>query len=209
MADTRRFLYQSAAGIRAQEPTRLRTSNSHNLYPPVRGFGVCIPEQSLTDLAGIGPRSGERLARLGLCTVRDLLYYYPRDHIDYARQFSIRDLVAGETVTLVATVRRCNCFSSPRNPKLTIFELVLKDYTGQIKLSRFFAGHRYRGRGWQEQQKRLYPPGAVVAASGLVKESKHGITLENPELEVLQHSGEAIDSTKVGRVVPIYSLTGG
>jgi ATP-dependent DNA helicase RecG len=86
---------------------------------------------------------------------------------------------------------------------------VIKDSTGQIKLSRFFAGNRYRHRGWQEQQKRLYPPGAVVAASGLVKTSKYGMTLEDPNLEVLQHSHDKIDSLTVGRVVPIYPLTEG
>jgi len=209
VADTRRFLYQVQQTLtRSSQPNSEPVTRTTRTRP----LGGCrsVPlEQSLTNLAGIGPRSGERLAKLGLYTVRDLLYYYPRDHIDYARQVSIRNLVAGETVTLVATVRRCNCFSSPRNTKLTIFELVLKDHTGQIKLSRFFAGHRYRSRGWQEQQKRLYPPGAVVAASGLVKESKHGITLENPEVEILQHSGDAIDSIKVGRVVPVYPLTEG
>ena len=147
--------------------------------------------------------------KLGIYSVRDLLFYYPRDHIDYARQVPIRDLEPGETVTLVATVRRCQCFSSPRNQKLTIFELVVKDSTGQLKLNRFYAGDRFRNRGWQEQQKRLYPPGAVIAASGLVKAGKYGITLDNPDLEVLNQSGDKIESLTVGRVVPVYPLTDG
>jgi len=209
VADTRRFLHQVQQTTRRSQLDRRPATRTTRTRPlGVESQSVSL-EQSLTHLAGIGPRSGERLGRLGLRIVRDLLYYYPRDHIDYARQVSIKDLVAGETVTLVATVRRCNCFTSPRNPKLTIFELVLKDHTGQIKLSRFFAGQRYHSHGWQGQQKRLYPPGAVVAASGLVKESQHGITLENPEIEVLQHSGDTIDSMKVGRVVPVYPLTEG
>jgi ATP-dependent DNA helicase RecG len=160
-------------------------------------------------LAGIGPRNAERLEKLGLYSVRELLFYYPRDHIDYARQIPIRELEPGETVTLVATVRSCKCFSSPRNPKLTILELVVKDASGQLKLSRFYAGDRFRNRGWQEQQKRLYSPGAVLAASGLVKASKYGITLDNPDLEVLNQSGDKIESLTVGRVVPVYPLTDG
>jgi len=166
-------------------------------------------DQKLTSLAEIGIRRGEYLARLGLYTVRDILFYYPRDHIDYARQVNIRELKAGETVTLVGTVKRCQCFSSPRNSKLTILELVLKDNTGQIRINRFFAGHRYSHRGWQEQQKRKYLVGAVVAASGLVKESKYGLTLDDPELEVLAHPGDTIDSLTIGRVVPVYPLTEG
>lgn len=166
-------------------------------------------DQALTYLSGVGPKNAEKLAKLGLLTVRDLLYYYPRDHIDYARQVKIRELKEGETVTLVAFVKLCTCFSSPRNPKLTILNVVVKDNTGQLKLSRFYAGSRYSNRGWQEQQKRQYPPGAAIAVSGLVKRGKEGMTIEDPEIEVLDHSGGEIDSLKVGRLVPVYPLTEG
>ncbi len=157
----------------------------------------------------MGSSRGDLLKRLGLYTVKDLLFYYPRDHIDYARQVSICHLVAGETVTIVGTVKRCNCFTSPKNKKLSIFELILKDNTGQIKLNRFFAGARFTNRGWQERQKRFYPVGAVVAASGLVKQNRYGVTLENPEIEVLDSLGSSIDSLKIGRVFPVYPLTEG
>jgi ATP-dependent DNA helicase RecG len=122
---------------------------------------------------------------------------------------NINNLEAGQTVTIIGTVKRCTCFTSPRNKKLTIFEVVLKDATGQIKLNRFFAGTRYGNRGWQEQQKRRYPEGSVVAASGLVKKNKYGVTLEDPELEVLDNAGGTIESIKIGRVVPVYPLTEG
>ena len=176
--------------------------------PPSQSSSPSL-DQALTYLSGIGPKNAEKLARLGLNTVRDLLYYYPRDHIDYARQVNIRELKEGETVTLVATVKRCNCFSSPRNNKLTILELVVRDRSGQIKLNRFYAGSRYSNRGWQEQQKRLYPVGATIAASGLVKRGKDSVTLDSPDIEVLQHAGDAIDSLTVGRVVPVYPLVEG
>jgi ATP-dependent DNA helicase RecG len=167
------------------------------------------PSQKLSDLPEIGAKKASNLARLGLFTVRDLLYYYPRDHIDYARQVNIQELEAGETVTIVAKVKRCNCFTSPRNKKLSILELQLRDNTGQIKISRFFAGTRFTSRAWQESLKRRYPEGAIVAACGLVKQSKYGLVLEDPELEVLANPGDAIESLTIGRVVPIYTLTEG
>jgi len=83
----------------------------------------------------------------------------------------------------VGNVKRCNCFNSPKNTKLAIFELLLQDRTGQIKLNRFYAGTRYTNRAWQEGQKKLYLVGSVVAVSGLVKAGKYGLTLENPEFE--------------------------
>ncbi|MGJ3253978.1 MAG: ATP-dependent DNA helicase RecG [Elainellaceae cyanobacterium] len=229
VADARRCLYQSQRSLEDPPPrltvgesspdgdeeskhstqsTRSKTPKTTPIVEPKRSPPVEL-DQAVTYLPGIGAKNSERLAKLGIFTVRDLLFYYPRDHIDYARQVNIRDLVAGQTVTLVGTVKRCNCFGSPRNSKLTIFDLTIRDKTGQIKLSRFFAGNRYRNRGWQEQQKRMYPMGAVIAASGLVKENKYGITLDDPQLEIIDHPGGSIESIKVGRVVPVYSLTEG
>lgn len=166
-------------------------------------------EQPVTYLKGIGPKNSERLAKLGLLTVKDLLFYYPRDHINYARQVPIAQLEPGETVTVVATVKRCNCFNSPRNAKLTIFELHLRDASGTLRLNRFYPGTRYRNPSWQHRQKRQFPSGATVAASGLVKKNKYGITLEDPDLEVIDSQGGEIESLKVGRVVPVYPLTEG
>jgi ATP-dependent DNA helicase RecG len=216
VADTRRFLYQTRKTLETPSPispspsTTAPTAKTKPLTPAPSSSRSTHPlDQALTYLKGIGPKNSERLAKLGLYTVQDILYYYPRDYIDYARQVKIRDLVPGETVTVVATVRRCNCFNSPKNAKLTIFEMMLSDGTSTLKLSRFFAGNRYTNRAWQEQQKRQYPAGTVVAVSGLVKQSKMGITLEEPDIEILQSANEEIDSPIVGRVVPVYPLTEG
>ena len=165
-------------------------------------------EQSVTYLPGVGPKSAEKLAKLGIITVRDLLYYYPREHIDYARQAKIRELKAGETATIVGTITSCNCFTTVKNNKLTIFDVTIKDSSGRMKLSRFFMGTRFSGRGWQEQQKKMHPTGAAVAASGLVKETQYGLTLDNPQIEILEFDGE-LDSDTVGRILPIYPLTDG
>jgi ATP-dependent DNA helicase RecG len=165
-------------------------------------------DQPLSQVIDIGRRSNY-LERLGLYTVRDLLFYYPRDHLDYARQVQITHLEAGETVTVIGTVRSCKCFSSPRNKQLTIFELILSDATGRLKLNRFLTGARFSNRGSQERYKSQYPVGSIVAASGLVKQNKYGITLDKPEIEVLDGAGASIESIKIGRLLPVYPLTEG
>ncbi|MEM6717436.1 MAG: ATP-dependent DNA helicase RecG, partial [Cyanobacteria bacterium P01_C01_bin.147] len=165
--------------------------------------------QPVTYLKGVGPKNAERLAKLGILTTLDLLHYYPRDYINYAQQVAIRDLPPGETVTLVGTVTRSGCFSSPKNPNLTIQELVLQDPTGQIRITKFWPGKRFRAPAWQQGQKRRYPKGAVVAASGLVKKNKYGITLDSPDLEVLDGPDGDPESLTVGRIVPVYPLTEG
>lgn len=165
--------------------------------------------QALKDIATIGIKKSQDLAKLGLYTVRDLLYYYPRSHIDYSKQVKITQLKEGETVTLVGTVKRCSCFSSPKNKKLTILEIIIKDATGQLKISRFLAGNRYSNSGWQHQQQRRYAEGTIIAACGLVKKNKYGIGLDNPELEVLAAAGATIESLKIGKLLPVYPLTEG
>jgi ATP-dependent DNA helicase RecG len=192
---------QPAISMIAQSPDTAST--------PTRSKGPIDLDQPIQFLPGIGPKSADRLAKLNLFTVRDVLYYYPRDHIDYAKQVNIRELKPGDTVTIVGQLKSCNCFTSPRNSKLTIFDLTLRDASGQIKLSRFYMGARFSSRGWQENQKRQFAPGSTIAASGLVKESKYGMTLDNPELEVLESADHDAESSKIGKIVPIYPLTEG
>ncbi len=189
------------------------TTQNINIYQPkikpiAQSSGNIVLEQYLKDVPGINKYQAESLGKLGLLTVKDLLFYYPRDHIDYARQINIVDLAGGKTVTIVGTIRRFNCFNSPKNKKLTILEIHLRDKTGTIKINRFFAGSRY-GIGWQEMLKKRYPVGAIIAASGLVKEGKYGLTLEEPQMEVLASPGDEIDSEIIGRIVPVYPLTEG
>jgi ATP-dependent DNA helicase RecG len=163
----------------------------------------------LRDIPQIGIRKAEILVRLGLLTVKDVLYYYPRDHIDYAKQINIIELEPGTTVTLVGIIRKINFFTSPKNKKLNVLEITIKDETGSLKISRFYAGTRYSNRGWQESLKRKYPVGSWIAASGLVKQGKYGINLDNPEIEVLADSEASISSLKIGRVLPVYPLIEG
>lgn len=211
VAETRRYLsqvQQEEQGEQEEQGKKIPNPKSPIVAELSRRLAPNI-QQKLSDLPEIGFKKAGSLARLGLHTVRDLLFYYPRDHIDYARQVNIRELQAGETVTIVATVKRCNCFNSPKNQKLSILELIVKDNSGQIKIGRFYAGTRFSSRAWQESLKRRYAVGSILAACGLVKESKYGLTLDNPELEVLANPGDSIESLNIGRVVPIYGLTEG
>ncbi|MDB9488401.1 ATP-dependent DNA helicase RecG [Dolichospermum circinale CS-537/01] len=218
VAEVRKYLNQLEEELETKTPPKiyeLKNQNSKNQNPTTPIVAEVSKklapkiDQKLSVLPEIGIKKAESLARLDLHTVRDLLFYYPRDHIDYARQVNISELTGGETVTIIATVKRFNFFTSPKNKKLSILELILKDNTGQIKVSRFFAGARFTSRGWQETLKRNYPVGSMLAACGLVKGGKYGLTLDNPELEVLANPGDPIDSLTIGRVVPIYSLTEG
>ena len=167
------------------------------------------PDQGLVEVPGIGPKLATLLAGLGLLVVRDLLHYYPRDYLDYAHLVRIAALEAGRTATIVATVRSSHAFASPRNPNLAILELQLQDVTGRLRVSRFFAGKRFSSPGWLKSQQRLYPPGATVAVSGLVRDSPYGASFNDPLIEVLESPGAEVRSEQIGRLVPVYALTEG
>lgn len=167
------------------------------------------PDSPLAAVPGVGPRTATRLAALGLLLVRDLVRHYPRDYLDYAHLVRIVALEPGRTATVVATVRRCHAFTSPRNPNLSILELHLQDSTGRLRVSRFFAGRRFSAPGWLQSQQRLYPAGATVAVSGLVKEGPYGPCFNDPLLEVLESPGAVVRSPQIGRLVAVYGLTEG
>ena len=210
---TRQWLH----GLRARlepsapmAPPRIRVSSS----PQAAGRSANQPftldlESPLAKVHGIGPKLAERLASLGLLVVRDLIQHYPRDYVDYSALRRIEALEAGETATIVATVRRSHGFTSPRNPNLSIIELQLQDPTGRIKVTRFLAGKRFSNPAYLHGQTRQYPAGAIVAVSGLVKSGPYGISFQDPIIEVMESANAPLRSRQIGRLLPVYPLTEG
>ncbi|MEJ6658406.1 MAG: ATP-dependent DNA helicase RecG [Synechococcus sp. ChSW.bin.154] len=210
---TRQWLH----GLRARlepsapmAPPRIRVSSS----PQAAGRSAAPPfmldlESPLARVHGIGPKLAERLASLGLLVVRDLIQHYPRDYVDYSALRRIEALEAGETATIVATVRRSHGFTSPRNPNLSIIELQLQDPTGRIKVTRFLVGKRFSNPAYLHGQTRQYPAGATVAVSGLVKSGPYGVSFQDPIIEVMESSNAPLRSREIGRLLPVYPLTEG
>ena len=198
-------------------PPRLRLAAAPEVAPEQPGrealrpgtTPALHPDTPLAEIRGVGPRTAQKLAALGLFVARDLLRYYPRDYLDYANLVRIASLEPGRTATIVATVRRTNSFTSPRNPNLSILELQLQDITGRLRVSKFFAGKRFSSPGWLKAQQRQYPLGATVAVSGLVKETPYGPVFQDPLMEVLEGPNAPLQSQQIGRLLPVYGLTEG
>ena len=177
-------LRQAQQPVLAMAPPRLRLVSNSTVAGKAPNSASLNADTSLSEVRGVGPKTASRLAQLGLLLVRDLVHYYPRDYLDYANLVRINGLKPGTTATIVATVRRSHAFASPRNPNLSILELHLVDCTGRIKVTRFFAGQRFSSPGWLQSQQRLFPVGATVAVSGLVKETPYGPAFQDPLMEV-------------------------
>ena len=208
VTDARQWLHELRHRLEPSAPMappRLKVQAS----PQQRASSPLQLDSPITQIRGVGPKFAARLASIGLLLVRDLLRYYPRDHVDYSAMRRIEALVSGETATIVATIRRCNGFVSPRNTNLAIIELQLQDPTGRLKVSRFLAGKRFSSPSYLKGQQRLYPVGATVAVSGLVKDGPYGITFQDPLIEVLDSPSSPVKSPSIGRLLPVYPLTEG
>ncbi|MCF8140770.1 MAG: ATP-dependent DNA helicase RecG [Cyanobium usitatum Tobar12.5m-G36] len=202
-------LRQAQQPVLAVAPPRLRLISNSTVAGKAPNSASLNADTPLSEVRGVGPKTASRLAQLGLLLVRDLVHYYPRDYLDYANLVRINGLKPGTTATIVATVHRSHAFASPRNPNLSILELHLVDCTGRIKVTRFFAGQRFSSPGWLQSQQRLFPVGATVAVSGLVKETPYGPAFQDPLMEVLESPQSPVRSETIGRLLPVYGLTEG
>ena len=64
-----------------------------------------IEQSKIHEIKGVGEKTEKLFAKLGIYTVGDLLYYFPRKHVDYSTRTRIRDLKVGETTTIFGTIK--------------------------------------------------------------------------------------------------------
>ena len=145
-------------------------------------------------LRGVDSRLSARLSRLGVSSIRDLLYLFPRRHNDFSRIAKISELVPGEEQTIVATVWEARETTLGRRLKAT--EAVVSDETGNMRVIWF--GQPYLAK--------LLKPNSRVAISGRVDIYKGQKQFQSPEFEMLDRQESLIHT---GRLVPVYPLTEG
>ncbi len=203
------YKYQEGAEEIVSRKLKIKTLHDSSTYKRSSSTDSLSLRSSISAIKGVGPKQAERLSSLGLILIRDLINYFPRDYVDYTSLKTIDKSQAGQNVTIVAKVRRCSSFKSPKNPNLSILELFIKDKTGGMKVTRFFAGRRNSSISYVKSQQSLYAVGATVAVSGLVKESRYGKSLNDPLIEILDSPNSYLKSKSIGQIFPVYSLTEG
>ena len=112
------------------------------------------------------------LARLGLSTVRDLLYHFPVRHIDSGSASPIELAQDGERMTLYGQVKKSGTKKSFRG-HVPMGEATIEDPSGTMKLVWFH----------QAYMAKMIALGDFVRASGVVKKRSGTVTLVNPEIE--------------------------
>lgn len=147
----------------------------------------------VTAVKGVKSATQARLARLGVHTVRDLLYLFPRRHNDFSEARRIADLVVGEEQTVVVSVWNASLVNLGRRPGT---QAVVGDESGNMRVVWF--NQTYLASQLRTND-RIVLSGKVTLFNGLK-------TMESPEWERLESEE---DLTHTGRLVPVYPLTEG
>jgi len=85
-------------------------------------------------LKGVGPRRAEALDRLGLSTVRDVLFHLPRGYEDRRHPRPIAGLKAGERAVVAGVIADVR-FRYARGRRGGILEVDVEDETGMLALT--------------------------------------------------------------------------
>lgn len=148
-------------------------------------------DTEITYLKGVGPRRAEPLRKAGVETFADLLRYYPRRYLDRSSVTPIARLRAGETATVVGTVRRAREVAG-RGGRAR-FELYVADESGAEVKAVWF-----HGVPWIQ---RLFKVGERLALHGKLERFGRWFSMAHPDFDKLDAEGAALDT---GRIIPLY-----
>ena len=142
---------------------------------------------------GVGPARFKVLNRLGIYTVEDLLYYFPRRYEDRSRFIPINQLETGSYATVKGEVLTLSLRRSKRG--LSIFQTTVGDDSGVITAVWFN----------QPFMKRYFRIGQELILYGRVERYRQ-LQMNSPEYEFISAED---NSLHMGRIVPVYPLTAG
>ncbi|EQK43820.1 ATP-dependent DNA helicase RecG [[Clostridium] bifermentans ATCC 638] len=141
---------------------------------------------------GIGPKRANKLSKLGIFTVSDLLFYFPRQYEDRNNLRKIFELKDEEKVTIRAIVSSIE--TSNVRKGLVITKVGVRDETGFARLV-FFN---------QEYISSTLKKGDTVFVFGKVKKTSYGIEMSSCEVEQMSNNPK-----NTCGIMPIYPLTYG
>lgn len=146
----------------------------------------------LSTLRGVGAARAALLEKLGLHTIADVLFCYPRRYEDYAGLKTISQLAFGELVTVLGKVWDAGLSETRSGRKL--FKAVLSDGTGFLEVSWFnqpYLADRIKS-------------GMMIKVTGKVGEFLGRPTMVSPEWEAVER-----EELKSSGLLPVYPLTEG
>ena len=173
-----------------RKPSRAAVTSQSGKYAAI---GL---EASVNSIAGIGEFMAQRLAKLGILTIRDLLFNFPTRYDDYSSLKTINQLEYGESVTIVGRVE--SVFKHKTKAGLYIVKARIEDLSGTVECS-WFTNERAL-----ENLMKQFQVGREMVISGKVTEYLGKLVFQSPLHEPVEK--EWISG---GNIVPVYHLTEG
>ncbi|GAC15334.1 ATP-dependent DNA helicase RecG [Aliiglaciecola lipolytica] len=147
----------------------------------------------LTELKGVGSKVAEKLEKIGLVTVQDMLFHLPLRYEDRTRIYPIGDLQPFLHTSVEAEVMSCDVqFGRKR-----MLVVRVSDKTGTLTL-RFFH--------FSAAQKNSLEKGTIIKAFGEVRAGKFGLEMMHPEYKVKRE--ESVSELEES-LTPVYPTTEG
>lgn len=146
----------------------------------------------VTQLKGVGAAQAEKLARLGIHTLQDVLFHLPFRYQDRTRLVPIGATREGSEVLIQGRVLMADVVIRKRRSLICRIE----DGTGQLHL-RFFH--------FSNSQKNHFQPGAIVRCYGEVRMTGLGKEMAHPEYRILENVDVPVDAV----LTAVYPATEG
>ena len=150
---------------------------------------------SLSSCFRILPAQASALKRLGIISVRDLLYHFPARYGDAAQVTSIADLRRGDTAVVFGQISGLKTSKAFRK-QIPMAEGMIEDQTGKIKIVWFH----------QAYLAKMIMGGSLVRVEGKVSERHGTLYFSNPKIE---RTPDLFTQTKAHSLYPVYPETRG
>jgi len=150
------------------------------------------PSDTISSIKGIGPSTSEKLEKLGILSVGDLIKHLPTRYIDFTKQVNIADLKDKEPASFIATIDSLKTFYTGSHKLMA--QATATDASGKIKLAWF--NNPYI--------KRMITEGEEYSIAGKPSLFGNKLTIISPTIEV----GNSFSLNTKG-LVPVYPQTAG
>lgn len=151
-------------------------------------------EQSkISELKGIGEKTEKLFQKMGVCTVGDLIRYFPRGYDVYEEPVSVGELEEGKVSAVKGTIYGKVQVGGGRNMQITT--AYIKDLTGTLKVIWFRMPFL----------RNTLKSGELIIVRGRVVQKKGQLVMEHPEIYSPCENYEK----KLNTLQPVYPLTAG
>ncbi|MFT6125153.1 MAG: ATP-dependent DNA helicase RecG [Shewanella sp.] len=153
-----------------------------------------LAQIAITSLKGVGPSMAEKLEKVGLHSLQDLLFHLPNRYEDRTRVTAIRDCFPGVFTNIIGEITGSQII----NGKARMLLVTVQDDSGTVNL-RFFR--------FTAAQKNNLALGLSIRCYGEIKRGARGFEIIHPEYKPLDQDQPltAVEET----LTPVYPTTDG